>query len=104
MECSCCGGDSKGVHLIVGLVKVSTFHCTDCGKVWRLVVFIPALFVASVVEDELRRLATIHSQTAKHARQYLRFRLNDSSAKTLEQRRLDAWERRLLRDLTQEEE
>lgn len=55
MDCPRCGSKVGGVSLIVGFVKVTTCHCKECGKVWRVKVILAAFSVSSFV-GEIERL------------------------------------------------
>lgn len=108
MECPSCSELVGGVSLVVGYVKITTFHC-KCGRLWRskelLVSFDKPRFVA-----EVERLLTKYpADRPVHVRltiELLQNRLDryvlDGEAAVLSQRRLDSWERQFLKRMKEE--
>lgn len=107
MQCPVCGGDSGSVALVVGVVKIITFHCKECHKVWRKKE-LTVQFHASMIEKEIRKLKETRDITASSTRiaiQFLQVKLDSHAADCLDEdsakskRRNDLWERRYLQSM-----
>lgn len=107
MDCSRCGSKVGGVNLVVGIVKVTTCHCKDCGKVWRIKTLLVA-FSVSVFVGELERLHAKYPDhrpvVIKSVMTYLQGKVDAHMATQLDEeaakrkRRNDMWERQFLKD------
>ncbi len=105
MDCPNCGTSVAGVALVVGIVKLTSFHC-GCGKRWRTkslkVEFDRALFLG-----EIKRLESAYPvqppPEVTRAIEYLKvkieadYRQGLDAEEALRRRRNDNWERQFLR-------
>lgn len=106
MQCPACGGDSGTLALVVGIVKISTHRCKECGRAWKHKELL-VQFSASILEKEIRRLKAngdVSAQATRTAIQFLNVKLESHAASALDEdaarqkRRNDLWERRYLRE------
>jgi len=82
--------------MVVGVVKVKTHRCKSCKKGWRTFEM-TVDFSVGLAEKEVKRLYAARTDIGKYAARYLESRISATSVKSLEQKRLDAWEKKFLK-------
>ena len=106
MACTC-GAESKGVSVIVGIVRVRTAHCTECGKILREYSFVKP-YTKHGLTELLIRLHQINSRINNETRKLVidfiertldSMTYDKDSDEARRKRRNDYLERKLLKEL-----